>query len=209
MKSLIAALAISFAFIGAAHAGGSISAPPNPVSAYATWTGMYVEGAIGATTSLGELGVAGCADCITLGENGYQAHAGIGYDVMVMPKVVVGALARIGVDDIEHKAFGLTIAEQNEYYVLAARAGFVPTSNWMIYGLAGWKWSELETIGPNFSRGGLLLGAGIEVMATDKVFLGIEANTTLYGDDTIATGLGPVKLDTTDYAGLLRAGLRF
>lgn len=167
------------------------------------WSGFYIEGGVGATSSNVEV-----ADMITLGDISYAAHVGVGYDLLVAPRIVLGVLGRLAIEDASHDFGGLNIADTQYSYMLGARAGFVPTKDWMLYALVGYKWSELDFnnqlgIGDT-TRGGVVLGGGIEAFLTENMFVGFEATTTMYDDESV----GGINIDSNDYTGVLRFGFK-
>ncbi len=198
MKKLIAALAMGVMAMGTAQA----SEPTAPLQTKSNWTGFYVEGGLGVTSSHVEI-----EDFVTLGDLSYQAHIGGGYDHMVTPNILLGVLGRISIEDVKHEIDGFTLAESDVSYMVGARAGFVPRKDWMVYALAGYRWSDLDIdeIDDEANRGGVVLGGGLEVMLTQDVFLGLEAQTTLFDSEDIED----VELESQDYSGIFRVGYKF
>jgi opacity protein-like surface antigen len=90
----------------------------------------------------------------------------------------------------------------------------------MEYGLVGYKFADLDIRLDNFvnnfiqigsvenpSRDGWVLGVGLEVMATDCIFVGLEYTAHLANSDRIDNS--PIRVETTDHSGKVRAGLKF
>lgn len=174
------------------------------------WTGPYIEGSIGVTSSDAELGIVGLGDIIQLGESGFVGGIGAGYDVMFAPGWVAGVLARVDFDTVEYKAFGADLADHSETYTIGGRLGFVPADDVMFYALVGYQFGDLDlssTVGGgSVSRDGWVLGAGIETMLSEHFGIGAELSTAIMDDETVG---GLVTVDQEEYTGKVRALWKF
>lgn len=193
----------------AADKGGSEYYDPTTIAAEAPskkalWTGAYIEGGFGMTASNVEI-----AGMVTLGDTAWAGHVGIGYDHMISPHIVVGILGRAEINEIKHEIGGLTLADTQVEYLVGGRVGWVPRSDWMLYVLAGYRFSELDlnnNIGGDVSSNAWVVGGGIEAMVTDHVFIGLEYTAALGESENVG---GVVSVETTDHAGKARLGFKF
>lgn len=198
MKKLIAAIAVTvFAFNAQAADLGSPGVQ---------WTGGYIEGSLGTQSSTIELGGA-----IKPGDTGYLVGVGLGYDFQVHQQWLLGALVRYDISDISYTVGGVQMADASNGWMIGGRVGFIPTGDWMLYGLAGYRWSKLDFSIPGISdqsRGGLVAGGGMEA-SLGKMFIGIEGTGTFYQDESIPAGAIPVSLESIDYQARVRVGYKF
>lgn len=204
MKKLLTAIAASVLMVTGAQAADLGGYGEDLAQAKRDlWTGFYVEGGLGATSSNVEI-----ENMVTLGDISYAAHIGIGYDMLIAKHIVVGAFGRLALEDISHDVGGFNVADTQYSYMVGARAGFTPRNDWMLYALVGYKWSELDfnnqITNSDADRGGFVLGGGIEAFLTDSLFVGFEVTTTMYDDET----LQGVKIDSDEYTGMMRFGFK-
>lgn len=204
----VAAVAIFHSSAKAADLAGVVPAVtvPDEVAKGPTkadvWSGLYVDGGLGLTSSNLEAG----GGLLTLGDTAWTGHLGIGADVMFSPHLVAGVWGRVHMDDVKFAAFGTKLADSKLYYSVGARLGFVPRSDWMVYVLGGYRFASLDTVGaPDVDVNAWLVGGGIEAMLTDNWFIGVEGQAALGQSDT----LGGIKLQATDYSGTVRVGFKF
>ena len=226
MKSLVIAAAALLSVVSPALARDSYDlyhrqrASPNA----AIWTGVYIEAGLGTTSGNGEVAIPGFFRA-TLGDAAWSGHLGVGYDYIVAPHLLIGMLGRVewsGVSyDVTLGSLGIPLAENdNPEWMIGGRIGFIPRSDWMVYGLVGYKFADLDIRLDNFvnnfiqvgsvenpSRDGWVLGVGLEVMATDCIFVGLEYTAHLANSDRIDNS--PIRVETTDHSGKVRAGLKF
>lgn len=169
------------------------------------WSGPYVELGGGMSSSNADASVPGFG--ITLGDQGYAAHLGVGYDFMVSPAVVLGLWGRVEFNDIAFSVAGSPSADTDIEWSIGGRAGWVPRQDYMIYALLGYRFADLDMPAglPDVSRNAWLVGAGIEVMATDNIFIGLEYVAAMGESDSI----GPVSIESTDHTGKVRVGFKF
>lgn len=176
------------------------------------WTGLYIEGGLGMTSSGMEISSGGKA--FSYNDTSWVGHIGVGYDHMILPHIVVGVLARAQIDNLDYKIGSTPLADRDIEYMVGGRLGFVPRQDWMIYGLAGYRFANLDIVkAPNANENGWVLGAGIEAMLTDHVFVGLEYTANLTGKDTVNFGAPatPILIDVgvTDHTGKARVGWKF
>lgn len=181
-----------------------------PVTKKDLWTGLYVEGGLGLTSSNVDVGMAGVGNLLTLGDTAWSGHLGIGYDYLVSPHVFVGAWARVHMDDLSYSVIGTKLADSQVYYSVGGRVGWVPRSDWALYVLAGYQFANLDTVGaPDIDSNAWLVGGGIEGMLTDHWFIGLEAVAALGESDNTAAGIKGISTEVTDYTGKVRLGFKF
>lgn len=178
------------------------------------WTGLYIEGGLGITSSTVDAGPIGGPTLLSIGDSAISGHVGIGYDHMLMPHIVVGVLARAQIDNLDYKAIDTSMADRDIEYMVGGRLGFVPRSDWMIYGLAGYRFANLDFVDqPNANQNGWVLGAGLEAMLTDHMFIGLEYTANLTGKDTVDVGTQKapdlIDIGVTDHTGKARVGWKF
>lgn len=165
------------------------------------WTGVYVEGGLGVTSSNVEAG-----GLLTLGDNAWSGHLGLGADWMFSKHLVAGLWGRVHMDDVSFSIANTKLADTKLHYSVGGRLGFVPRDDWMVYALLGYRFASLDTVGaPDIDTNAWLVGGGIEAMLTDHWFIGLEAQAALGQSDT----LGGVKIEATDYSGTARLGFKF
>lgn len=171
------------------------------------WTGLYIEGGLGITSSTVDAGPIGGPTLLSIGDSAISGHVGIGYDHMIMPHIVVGLLARAEMSDLSYSAFSEKLAKRDLEYMVGGRIGFVPRSDWMIYGLAGYRFADLNIVQqPNSNQNGWVVGAGIEAMLNDHVFVGLEYTANVAKKDAVAD---LAWFETSDHTGKARIGWRF
>jgi opacity protein-like surface antigen len=153
------------------------------------------------------VGEVGEGEFLSLGDSGFGAHLGLGYDKMISPNVLVGALARVEFSDLSFGVAGSNLGETGIAYLIGARAGWVPREDALIYVLLGYKWSDFDLaqgLG-SIDPAGWVVGGGLELMLTDHVFLGAEYATTLLDNETV----DGVSIEPTDHAARLRLGYKW
>lgn len=209
MKRTLAALAIASMTTAAAAAdlGGPAYASEPAPAAGNPWTGPYIELGAGLTASNLDLSMEG--ESVTLGDNAFAGHVGVGYDWAVPDsRIVLGVLARYEISDIDHKAFGETLADAKSSWMLGGRVGYAP-GPWMIYALAGYRWAKLD---PNaelevgdINTSSVVLGGGIEVLLGNHVFAGLEYTAALEAGESV----DDLNVDATEHTGKARIGWKF
>lgn len=215
MKNLLwAALAFAVLSFPAAAADKAGVTPPIPPvfdespSPMTVWSGFYVEGGFGLNISNLEVGEVGEGSLATLGDSSWAGHLGVGYDKMISPNVLIGALARVEFNDVAHSIGGEDIGESDIGYMIGVRLGWVPQQDAMLYALLGYKWSDLDLnpeLGGDLGREGWVVGGGLELMLTDNWGIGAEYAATLFDSDSV----DGVSLEETDHAAKLRLLYKF
>lgn len=193
------------------------AAVEEPSQAKSAWTGLYVEGGLGMTSS--GLDLTGFDGTVTFGDAAWVGHVGIGYDHMIVPHIVVGVLARAGIDNLTYSEIATKLADRKVEYMVGGRIGFVPRQDWMIYALGGYRFTDVKTeagmvvSGLKANENGWVAGAGIEAMLTDHMFIGLEYTANLTGKDTVNLSAPdtPILIDVgvTDHVGKARIGFKF
>lgn len=198
---------------GSAKAADLAKPQPAPAAvedvapAKSVWTGLYIEGGLGITSSTVDAGPIGGPTLLSIGDSAISGHVGIGYDHMLMPHIVVGLLARAEMSDLSYSVFSEKLAKRDLEYMVGGRIGFVPRSDWMIYGLGGYRYSNLDIVQqPNSKQNGWVVGAGLEAMMTDHVFVGLEYTANLSKRDAVP---GLAWFETADHTGKARIGFKF
>ena len=233
MKSILIATAFATSLAGTAYSGALDFIPAvdaEMISPITDWSGPYVGGMASMSTgSITEVfdfsGLNNIAPnqtptaaiptprAVITPENLYDvdgnmfgAFAGYNFQRGSIVYGVEGAYSAgsIGLDDS-------ILAKWNYEFTsiidVKARVGFA-AGNALIYGFAGGTASELTftAIGEEyFSQTGYNYGAGIDLMVTDKVFLGAEYIVRELSDDTDAFR----NIDATLQSVQIRAGMTF
>ena len=186
--SLFAMAVVSFA--GAAYAA-DLYTPPPPAQVYApesafSWTGVYLGGALGWSSSQADLSFSNlaCSVCsptnniasngATYDLSGFLAQGTIGADYQFNNRFVLGVLADIQWNNASNSqyvtftsplpspsvlgVFPSTLTTTWGYDILA-RAGFLVTPKTLLYGLGGYSWRN-GSFGYTDPNGG---GTGIPV----------------------------------------------
>ncbi|MCV0397755.1 MAG: porin family protein [Rhizobiaceae bacterium] len=94
-----------------------------------------------------------------------------------------------------------------------ARAGIAASDNVLVYGTAGGavgKTRIADAAGEDSQTAlGWTAGAGVDVKATERVFVRGEYRYTDYGSETFDTGSGPQEVSSSSHKGLVGLGVRF
>jgi hypothetical protein len=213
--ALAAACGAVLGFVSTAQAADKYVPPivqdvADPGSGKSKWTGLSVEAGLGVTSSSVEVGVVGFGSLFDTASTDWAGHIGIGYDVLITPHIFVGVLGRVQMTGADYSVFTTKIGDRDIEYMIGGRIGWVPKADgdWAIYGLVGYQFASIDvTGGPDADQNSWVLGAGIEGMLTNHVFLAVEATTNLSDGETIAGT--PINLEATDYTGKVRLGYRF
>jgi len=170
------------------------------------WTGAYIEGGFGLSAGTLE---ASMGESITFGDTSYVGHVGVGYDhAFKGTHIVAGVLGRYEISDVSFDAFGETLADTKNSWMLGARLGWAP-GPWMAYVLGGYRWSKLD---PNaefdisdVDVNGWVLGGGVEVLLGSGWFAGLEYLASLEAGERVEG----IKIDATEHSGKVRVGFKF
>ena len=182
MKSILSILAASTMLASAAIAG-SPEAPapavvdivPVAVATGADWGGFY----LGATYGIGtggnmEYDAGGPLIEYDSLEPGSSYGAFAGYNLQRDNLVYGGEIAYSAVDVPGFGPIGFPLETFNYFVDGKARVGYA-MDNILVYGFAGYTWSNFEYEGgPDFPVSGMNYGAGVDVMFGGNMFAGAE-----------------------------------
>jgi outer membrane immunogenic protein len=186
-------------------------APPPLVPVF-NWTGFYIGGNLGGVWENGTITDSFGPTSFSTNRSGFIGGGQIGYNWQVAPQFVLGVEWMFDGTDIRSD-FGpvtvgrdfLSASERVDWLTtVAARFGYA-VNNWLFYGKAGGGWvhdtaTVTDAIGANVfsasigdTRGGWLVGAGIEYGFTPNWTMRVEYDHLGLGDVTTA---GPIVGDT-------------
>jgi outer membrane immunogenic protein len=203
-------IASSLIFAGAARADGyEPVARAAPVSLQVSnWTGFYANGGVGyglfdAQTQTDAAGGAGKTDH---GGRGWLGEVGVGYDLQVGDKVVIGALFNYDFSSISGKlddGFGNTGKTNNDStWFVGGRAGWLMTPDVLNYWSVGYTQTHfggvtLDLPGGRLDSstvGGWFLGGGLEVAMHGGWFWRSEVRYSDYSKDLRSETVGGVPV---------------
>ncbi len=201
-----------FAVITApAFAADAIESIPEPVApAYqepaAGWTGGYAGVQAG-------YGFGRAKDGNNrIGTDGITGGAFAGYNHELGNGVVVGAEGDVGYSNIEGTNAAVGVRGGFEGSV-RGRVGYAATPDVMPYVTAGGAAKRATLLDPNgkdrTTALGWTAGAGVDVKATEKVFVRGEYRYTDYGNEKFNTGAGERKVGIRDSRVQMGVGLKF
>jgi outer membrane immunogenic protein len=187
-------------------------APPAPYLPVYNWTGFYIGGNLGGVWESGTLTDSFGPTSFSNSRSGFIGGGQIGYNWQVAPQFVLGVEWMFDGTDLRSDSGPVTVGGEflsasehvNWLTTVAARFGYA-ANNWLFYGKAGGGWvhdtaTVTDVIGANaFSasisdtRGGWLVGAGIEYGFTPNWTMRVEYDHLGLGDVTSA---GPIVGDT-------------
>lgn len=184
-----------------------------------SWTGIYAGLNAGYGFANTEISAGPVFGFDGLGSDGFVGGGMVGFDWQLGSRVVLGAevdaaFADIG-SEISIPIAGASIEAKGKWEVAAlARAGFLLNPATMIYGLAGWAWTDLELEGtgpgPGFSvsenADGPQIGLGIEAKITDALSARAEYRHTFFDAGNFGTGL-PISVEPS--VGEARLGVSY
>jgi outer membrane immunogenic protein len=131
-------------------AGPAQAAPPPPPAPVPSWQGFYVGSHAG--YGFGVAKTSQPLDTDFAGGHGFIGGLLAGYNYMVMPRTLIGIEGDASWSNIAHSdsvqdslgdVFTLKI-EQKQAYSLRARFGYLLAPETLLYGTAGWSWSQLN-----------------------------------------------------------------
>jgi outer membrane immunogenic protein len=155
------------------------------------FAGPRIEANVGYDRLDAETGIAGAPDKA----QGVRLGAAVGYDVAVSPNFFIGAEAGIGwrLDDRERVTVGTTRAsiDSGRDIDVSLRLGARVAPRTLLYAKAGYANTQFEgavRTGATLTlveddEDGHRLGAGVEHMLNDRLFVKGEYRFTDYGDD--------------------------
>ena len=201
-------IASSLIFAGAARADGyEPVARAAPVSLQVSnWTGFYANGGVGyglfdAQTQTDSAGGAGKTDH---GGRGWLGEVGVGYDLQVGDKVVIGALFNYDFSSISGRlddGFGNTGKTNNDStWFVGGRAGWLMTPDVLNYWSVGYTQTHFGGVTLDFpggrldssTVGGWFLGGGLEVAMHGGWFWRSEVRYSDYSKDLRSETVGGV-----------------
>jgi outer membrane immunogenic protein len=200
-----------FAVAAAARADGYEPAPrmAAPVNLQVSnWTGFYANGGVGyglfdAQTQTDAAGGAGKTDH---GGRGWLGEVGVGYDLQVGDKVVIGALFNYDFSSITGRlddGFGNTGKTNNDStWFVGARAGWLMTPDVLNYWSVGYTQTHFGGVTLDFpggrldssTVGGWFLGGGLEVAMHGGWFWRSEVRYSDYSKDLRSETVGGVPI---------------
>jgi outer membrane immunogenic protein len=225
-NTLLATTAIAVLFVIPAQAADMpIKAPPRVVET-TSWSGFYIGAHVGygfAVTGVDAVDIQ-LGQIIGAGSKGWVAGGLGGYNMMLAPRWVGGIEVDGSWQNIKTRVslFGgeAEIKGKSDWSAsVRARLGYLMTPTTMLFGTAGWTWSELElsvTESGGFlekhspSISGPQVGFGVETMWTQNWIIRTEYLHSFYNKATVNTELitsdpSPVKL--SPWVGVIRTAL--
>lgn len=194
-----------------AFAADAIESIPEPVAPIdepiATWTGGYVGLYAG-------YGFAGSADepGNDIGTDGVLGGAFAGYNYDLGNGVVLGGEGDIGYSGVEGDNAG-TETKSGVEGSLRARLGYAVSPDILPYVTAGGAAKNMEVSEGGVSDSNTMLGwtagAGVDVKATENIFVRGEYRYTDFGKEDFTTGGGTREVDSTDHRVSLGVGFKF
>ena len=183
-------IAVSVALaLGTSVAGAAYAASP--------FEGPYVGAQVGYSVYDSKLSdSSGTVD----GLSGRGADGGLyaGWGMLLTPTWYGGVEGEYNWSGAEHTTSATGVGslgyKDKDNYGLSARLGWLPSSNVMLYGRAGWQRVSLDYSATGAStishdHDGFRLGIGTELAMTTNWAARMEYNHTWYGKDTVAPGL--------------------
>jgi outer membrane immunogenic protein len=198
VRRVISAAAGTLAVLLALGAGQAVAAPPPPPAF--SWQGFYVGAHAGYGFGVAKASAQSGIDSLDpdfIGGRGFIGGLLAGYNYMVMPRTLVGIEGDANWSNIAHvdsvqdslgDVFTLK-AEQKQAYSLRARFGYLLAPETLLYGTAGWSWSQfslavdLAGLGSDSNTqwfNGPQVGAGIETMVAPGWIARLEYLHTFY-----------------------------
>lgn len=175
------------------------------------WTGLYLGGALG--YGMGTADVTGGSGMFDLDTDGTVATLFAGYNWQA-GSAVFGLEADIGtgwIDDASGFGPALVSQELNMLGSLRARAGFLVSPAFLVYGTAGFAFADFDFHANGITKSETLLGyqvgGGTELMISPNWTLRMEYIYTGLGEETVNHG-GIVNTYDPDFH-TVRAGLSF
>ena len=182
----------------------SLAAPPTAPAFI--WQGFYIGADAGYGFGVGKTTIPGTLDTDFIGGRGFIGGVLGGYNYMIMPRTLVGIEADANWSNIAHTTsvqdnpgdiFNLKIAQKQAYSV-RGRFGYLLAPETLLYGTAGWSWSQfnfsigftgLGTDNEMLWLGGPQVGAGIETMVVPGWIARLEYLHTFYNNGTFSSAI--------------------
>ena len=199
-----------------------------PVAGY-NWSGFYLGVGVGAGANVAEISGVGLGGVSLdgIGGEGIFGELTVGYDYMVSPRFLFGALADVHYSNIETRLEipalgGLDASASDTYgFDLGLRAGYLFTPSTLGYVLGGYAWQkgELEVSGLggggelDADRDGYFVGVGVETAIASNWTLKTEYRFTQFGTDNVLEDLdipdGVIDSDVSSHTFRVGANYRF
>ena len=214
-KAFLASTAVAVLLALPAQAADMpVKAPPRAMVT-TSWAGFYIGAHVGygyAVTagSLPDFGLDG--RIIGVGSKGWVAGGLAGYNIMLSPRWVGGIEVDGSWQDIETSAnvFGGEAKMSLDWSAsVRGRIGFLMTPTTMLFGTAGWSWSNVKfsnTLVPESFSGsvnGPQVGFGVETMYTENWIIrteylhsfydNVDFNTQVIGTVTLSPWVGVIR----------------
>jgi outer membrane immunogenic protein len=222
-KLLLGAVSL-VALSSAAFAADAVIEEVPVVSGY-NWSGFYVGVGVGAGANVAEIsGLALSGVSLDgIGGEGVFGELTVGYDYMVSPRFLFGALADVHYSNIETRVEGTGFdasASDTYGFDLGLRAGYLFTPSTLGYVLGGYAWQkgELEVSGMgggsiDADRDGYFVGVGVETAIASNWTLKTEYRFTQFGTDNVLEDLGApdgiIDSDVSSHTFRVGANYRF
>lgn len=212
MKKLLSTVAASILMANAAIAGNPapamiVAAPVAAPAAAVDWSGFYLGGMVsfdsGPTTAHTiSTGTDFDPDELDPATN-YGVFAG--YNKQMGSFVLGGELAY---STGTYAGVSYPGTEWDYMADVKARAGF-SLGRALVYGVAGYSFSNLTTGPSDYSATGVSLGAGVDFMVTNRIFVGAEyLSRNLKGVNQTTPGSN-VRIDGVIQSAAIRIGMKF
>ncbi len=220
-KLLLGAVS-SIALATSAHAADALIEEA-PVAGY-QWSGFYIGVGVGAGANVAELSTDFIPEASFngIGAEGVFGELTVGYDYLVAPRFLVGALADVHYSNVETTFeipfFDLDASASDTYgFDVGLRAGYLLTPSTLGYVLGGYAWQkgEIEVSGGGDSldadRDGYFVGVGVETAIASNWTLKTEYRFTQFGNMNILEDLGAPDgiLDTEVSSHTFRVGANY
>jgi outer membrane immunogenic protein len=223
MKKISALLAaVSLVALSQAASAADMSRPvykaPPPAAPVWSWTGLYIGGHLGgawgtddfSTTAFGTPGI---------DTSGFIGGGQIGYNWQFHPNWVVGVegdIAWSGADGSATTGVLTVTSDHNWYATLAGRLGYT-AGQWMVYGKGGGAWKDADytaaiagaTSTISDTRGGWMVGVGLEWMFAPQWSAKVEYNYLDFGSSTYAFPAPGVATSIDSQVNLLKVGINY
>jgi outer membrane immunogenic protein len=181
------------------------------------WTGLYASASVGAGGLVHELGDTGGIFTFNgIGAEGIMGGLAIGYDHQFGSSFVAGVEASGRFGNIATTlALGPNSIDVTADYGfdIVARMGYKPSSNTLIYGLAGYSHQHFDIsatgVGSiyDWDANGYTVGGGIETALSEKTLVGLEYRYHDYGDFEPIPGF--LNIDTSSHTAKLTFKYKF
>jgi outer membrane immunogenic protein len=197
--------AVSLVAISTAAKAADAVIEEAPVAGY-NWSGFYIGVGVGAGANVAELStlILPGLSLDGIGGEGVFGELTVGYDYLVAPRFLVGALADVHYSNIETRLEipllgGLDATASDTYgFDVGLRAGYLFTPSTLGYVLGGYAWQkgEIEVSGLggggeiDSDRDGYFVGVGVETAIANNWTLKTEYRFTQFGDDNVLEDLG-------------------